>query len=243
MKPMTSRVAMAAMACARAALAEPCPVAATPDATPHDLAVIAGPATQDNAGMTAAPGSVFPAISKDGKTIVELFEDHADFSYAPITSLVLWDASGNPTAFRVGTFEQKTPVADVVHQANARLAKTTWRTLPRAEGCSTGDDASRRSTAAFHGVTFTLDPTKGELAIEDTVKDKPRTRTQKVKLAPLGTREKANGGGHCGELTGITSAIWDAASQTVIVVPTGQLGGDSCVGELDATKATFIRLK
>ena len=96
---MTRLVAAVAMLMAGGGVAAaetevvPCTeVAPMPDATLRDLRVALTPATDTTPGeMNAAAGSVFPAISKDGETIVQLFLDAEDLSDNPVETVV-WRA-------------------------------------------------------------------------------------------------------------------------------------------------------
>ncbi len=231
-----------------------CPeITPMPAATLRDLRVALTPETAAlPVGMEATAGSVFPAISKDGQTIVQLFRDEEDFSSAPVETVVFFNADGvRRASFKVGGHgPEAAPPAKIVARVNAALAKTTWRALPLARSCAlpgNPDDDLHTTVAFADGHAFTFDERTGHLTSEDTAHGPRRVRSQALAVGPIGWREsfdpkdKTQHG--CGTVRSITEAIWSPTTGILLVVATGQLGGDSCVGRISAETVAAVKVQ
>lgn len=234
--------------------APPCPdLTPMPAATLRDLRVALTPPTGAGpVGMAATAGSVFPAISEDGQTIVQLFRDEEDFSSAPVETVVFFGADGTRgAAFRIGGHEpEAAPPAKIVARVNARLARSTWRALPVARSCAlpgTPDDDLHTAVAFADGHAFTYDERTGHLATEDTAHGPRRVRSQPLAVGPIGWRESFDAADKtqhgCGTVRRIEEAIWSPTTRLLLVVATGQLGGDSCVGRISADTITVVKVQ
>ncbi len=238
-----------------AAETEPLPcnaVAPMPDATLRDLRVAVAPATDRRpVGMTATPGSVFPAISADGETIALLFLDAEDYVEASSETVVFFRANGERGAsFRVGgPTPAAAPPATVVARVNARLAKTTWRALPTASGCEvpgTASEDTHTQVKFADGHTFTYDEGTGHLTTEDVVLGQPRVRSQRLGLGWLGwsdgwdANDKTRHG--CGDARAIDDVTWSPTTRLLFAVPRGRMGGDSCIGNPSAETVVVAKI-
>src|SRR5579862_8307392 len=134
--------------CAHAVHANPAPCAPAPvDAALRHLAVQTDAAR--GGVLVAAPGSEFPAVSDDGTTVVDLFEDSTDFVGTPVSTLQMFTRRGaGPAVALEGNVDAATPAQpDQVQaqtramiDANALLAKHRWRALSQGAICPRGDD-------------------------------------------------------------------------------------------------------
>jgi hypothetical protein len=201
--------------------------------------------------LVAHAGSEFPAVSKDGKVIVELFEDSEDFTGAPSSTLVFWAKSGKivDTFDLGGSRASNTPqaAADLVRaRANARLARSTWRPLAVHDGCTPpGPDDADQVDAQVQldgGLVLHYAPDTGRLSSQRAGHKAKRLRTT---FGAPGTRmgQADEGGGKgCGHVTRIAYAFGGPALGLAIVVPEASLGGDSCFGLSGSATALAVRL-
>jgi hypothetical protein len=200
--------------------------------------------------------SAFPAISKDGKTLVQLFKDTQDFTGAPVTTLVFFSKAGKRLAsFRLGGMGTKGAPKDeapakawdayeakALTGANKKLAATTWVPLPRHTPCNGYED--RTSTLEFVDATLQLDLATQKLSTHPgDAHSKTAAKAVKASFPDPGVRSEPGMKGGCGEITGLDSGFGSAALGVAIVVPRANLGGDSCSGKLNADMATAIPLK
>jgi hypothetical protein len=170
--------------------------------------------------------AAFPAVSADGSTLVELFDDAQDFTGFPITSLVLWSVgSGNQLESFVVGGQPSGDTTAILAKANARLAKTTWRGATTYTPCGHDDDTLQASGTT---VAFSRD------------KQDVRVGARHVSFPPPGSASKEVGGGGCGTTLGFARAF--GAGKLVVLVPHVELGGDSCFGSPSAELALAVRL-
>jgi hypothetical protein len=172
-----------------------------------------------------AADALLPAVSEDGKTIIELFEDGEDFTGAPITTLVGWSRSGSrKVAFALGgAAGTRAPSAErVLRAANAWLAKARWRHLDGAATIGRSDDGERSTITTRTGATLQFDASTGRF----TRVERTRRRALRASFGAPGSAMEARGG--CGEILGVERAFGN--DHLVVVVPTVNLGGDSCFG-------------
>lgn len=190
----------------------------------------------------------FPVVSADGNEIAELFQDGEDFSGAPISTLVVWSRTGKRTAsFTLGgaansvTEVRGETAARLRHEdkmlaaANARLARARWRSLAHPLEVAQSDD----------GETTTVTTSAGDLLVFTAHTERlSRQRAGTTRRRALAQAFPAPGGrwegGGCGEIRGIERAFGD--DHLVILVPSVQLGGDSCFGSPSAELALAVRL-
>jgi hypothetical protein len=209
---------------ARAAHADedPCQPAPAADPTLRKLAV----AADKQKVLITAPGSLFPAISEDGATVVQFFDDARDFSDEPIPSVVFWSSDGRQLL--------RTQSADA---ANARLAKTRWRAIPFTDACVVGDRHEPTGFDAIFvdGIRLHYDVATSELAV---LGGHPAHRH--VKLPMIGKRI-SDPPGSCGYLRAMI-VYWVPSARLAILIPGGGLGGDSCMGQPSAELATPVSL-
>jgi hypothetical protein len=153
----------------------------------------------------------FPAESKDGKQLAQIFRDGEDFSGAPITTLVIWStASGAVIAsFSLGgTANASADPKAVLARANARLATTTWHDAP----IYVSTDATSVTAA---GTTFTFDTT------HETIEYGKR------RVPVVSNRIVAVDHG-CGSIPRGFELAFGAGKLVVLVLAPGSLGGDRC---------------
>jgi hypothetical protein len=244
-------VAMVARCLASAdASADPtCPAAPLSDATTlHKLHVEVQAADGSGPMLAASTGSVFPAESVDGKAIVMLFADTHDLSGSRISTVVFWSSTGKRLdALRIDADDACASdcTGAIAATINARLAKTTWRTLASADGCPSDGDRANVTIMAFTGgptLRFTIDADGNNLVVETAAKKQRRVRVQQP---GAGTHDTADGGqftGTCGVTNGVLSGFWSKRNNLLVVVPRGYLGGDWCQGRPTADLAIALRL-
>ena len=178
----------------------------------------------------------FPAISEDGKTIVDLFQDEEDFTAAPITTLVAWSRGARTTMFSVGGEGSASRPGDdrVLRRANAWLAKFRWQPLDGTVAIGTSEDGELSTIIAPSGATLEWRASTGTLS---RVRGAKRRAIRATFPAP-GTSMESQGG--CGEIRGIARAFGD--EHLLVLVPSANLGGDSCFGTPSAELAISIAL-
>ena len=206
---------------------------------PGQRALRALAVTLTDGAFVASSVGAFPAVSADGSTLVELFDDAEDFTGFPITTLVFWSASSGT---QLDTFALAPPRSGApedqirrdnaasLAKANARLATTMWRGATTYTPC--GTDGEKLQIA---GVTITFSRDKQEVRVG---------RASPVRFSPPGERDRdvdVGGGGGCGQTIGFARAF--GAGKLVVIVPQVQLGGDSCTGIPSAELALAIRLR
>jgi hypothetical protein len=127
---------------AEAAHADPCAAPDPIDAAPRAMAVALGPPPDSAAGWTrtlaAADGSQFPAVSEDGRVIVELFYDRN--AGQPLGTVVFFsrsrraatiDLASDTTDSRAQERLERRALAAI----NERLGRARWRPLAVATPC------------------------------------------------------------------------------------------------------------
>jgi hypothetical protein len=236
---MLRRVAIALVVLAAGtAHADPPPCAPEPvDATLLHLAV------QVDAGqggvLLPTPGSSFPAISDDGTTIVDLFQDETDFVGEPVSTLATFTRRGPGAAVQLMGPMPGQPAGpeDVQEQAramqgaNALLAKHRWRALPLAATCSmpAGGTIDQALVVGFgDGLEIAFDPS---------------TRVLSRDGHALAQRFPTPGGGEfgdCGAAIAIARAYGSRTIGFVVLEPAVNLGGDSCMGKLGVDDTIFV---
>jgi hypothetical protein len=240
-----SSIVLAVALLAVAARAEPDPCLPAPvDPSLHALAITLADAG-DGFTKTLAPaaGSTFPAVSEDGTTVAALFTDAVDFVGSPVATVVLFrdgkvDAS-YPLESDLIAPGQAEPPADVAVEAkvvaaiNARLAKTRWRALPVADACTDG------SLHLADGLRIDYDVDHGRLT--STWRGRSR-RLRGAFPAPGSTMEK-DLPPTCGGVTGLARGFGSRALGWVVLEPSVQLGGDSCMGKLGVDLAIVVRVR
>ncbi|MCE9574791.1 MAG: hypothetical protein K8W52_16700 [Deltaproteobacteria bacterium] len=203
-----------------------------------------------------AKGSEFPAVSKDGKVIVQLFHEGEDFSGAPITTLMFWSnrgtviarySLGSSNAARADGVDAKVPTkaeAALGKAANARLATRRWRPLAVHPACAPADapvdDSDHSSTVQLDGdVAVTFDP------VEQRLVSTRRGRTTKLRatFSSHGTRMGEDSHGGCGQITRLDYGFGGRDLGVAILVPDASLGGDSCFGLPTSDNALAIKLR
>jgi hypothetical protein len=179
--------------------------------------------------LAPAAGSHFPAASADGTTIVDLVQDAQDFSGIPIATVVFWTRAGVADKFQlvsepaeseaVGqTQDEEATVAKI----NAKLAEYSWHPLDKVTATGESEDTGAPNLLDFgDGFTVTLD------AVAD-------------KFPAPGTLPSDDGGGGCGEITGLTEGFGSRATGFAVVFPSANLGGDDCYGSPDADLAIVV---
>jgi hypothetical protein len=204
--------------------------------------------------LTATAGSAFPAVSKDGKTIVQLFADDEDFSGAPTSTLVFWSSAGKrlatfmlggTRASRADGVDPRTPTAKeraLAKAANARLRRTSWRPLAMHPACAragAADDDERTRVVLDGDVDVTFDRGKQQL----TAQRAGRAATVlRGRFPSPGERMEAPRGG-CGDVMRLEYGFGGGDLGLAILVPGANLGGDSCFGLSSARKALAVRLR
>lgn len=175
-----------------------------------------------------APDARFPVVSSDG-TIVQLFMDEADFSGAPITTLVAWSKTGKRIAnISIGGPGWSGNEDRLLKKANAFLARSTWESLDK-HITSTRDDNDVQTVTLAQGATLVYDMYKGSLTRDG--------HSVRASFPSPGSSEL----GGCGDITGIVEAF--GTDHLVVLVPSANLGGDSCFGSTNAELATVVALR
>jgi hypothetical protein len=243
-------VVIIAAAAARSAAAAPCEPAPV-DPTLHGLLVVVD--QQSAAGpLVPAPGSTFPAVSEDGTTIVDLFQDDQDFTGLPISTLATFTRRGRDASVEAdgpmpGAADPPSPdeVAAwtrAVGDANALLAAHRWRTLPLAIACPAPGDDARTDAPIRLGFGGRLDITFDRATAELSARVRGATHRLAAHFGAPGTADADVGGGGCGEVTGVDRAYGARSLGFVVLVPRAQLGGDSCFGNLGVDDALVVAL-
>ncbi len=183
-----------------------------------------------------ASDATFPLVSDDGKTIVELFHDEEDFTGAPITTLVAWSNGARTATFSVGgQADANRPDGEkLLRRANAWLAKTTWRPLLGTAAIGTSDDEETTTIITPSGATIELAVSTGTLT---RVRGAKRRAIRATFPGPGSSMESH---GACGNLRGIARAFGN--EHVVVLVPSVNLGGDSCFGMPSAELAIAVSL-
>jgi hypothetical protein len=189
-------------------------------------------------------GAEFPAISKDGALIAQLFVEGADFSGAPITTFVLWSRTGKRVvSLRLDSpLEQKFDTAardrrerNALRDANARLAATRWRPLAVHHACDPD-----HTTLHLDDVTVTYDVDARRLALEVNGK---RGRTLNATFPAPGTSsEPENRGERCGHIEGLGEGFGSKAIGVIFLLASADLGGDSCFGSPSSDRMIAVPL-
>jgi hypothetical protein len=71
--------------------------------------------------------------------------------------------------------------------------------------------------------------------------DGGRARVARRRMPALGDGDAEFGGGGCGEILGL-DAFGSRGLGFAVVIPSGTLGGDSCMGRLSAEVAFVVKL-
>ncbi|MCE9574790.1 MAG: hypothetical protein K8W52_16695 [Deltaproteobacteria bacterium] len=202
--------------------------------------------------QTFAPGTgaAFPAVSKDGKTLVQLFQDGEDFTGAPITTIVFWSTRGAELARygRGGASDSRnSAAADAPHAhaaVNQRLAATTWRPLAVHNACEPDSEVGRSpSRVTVDGdVAITFDPATARLTKRVAKGRATRIRAQ-FRAPGLRSADDGIPGGGCGEITRLAYGFGGRDLGVAILIADGNLGGDSCFGQPVADNALVIPLR
>jgi hypothetical protein len=226
-----------------AAHADPAPCTPAPvDATMIRLAV----QVDGNSGgrLVAAPGSQFPAVSDDGTTIVDLFQDETDFVGERVSTVATFTRHGAGAAVQLtagieGTDAPRTSddvqaATRAVVDANALLAKHRWRPLALAAICPAPADVEQEEPLSrldfADGTQLTFDPSGEQIAID---------------RHEVGAHFPAPGSGEfggCGEIRGIARGYGSRKLGFVVLEPSASLGGDSCIGKLGVDTTLVVPL-
>jgi hypothetical protein len=192
--------------------------------------------------LVAAPGSQFPAVSDDGTTIVDLFQDETDFVGERVSTVQTFTRRGPGAAVQLmggieGSDAPATPddvqaQTRAVRDANALLAKHRWRALAEGAVCPAPADVEQEEPLSrvdfADGLRITLDPSSEVLTIDGRA---------------VAAHFPAPGGGEfggCGGITGIARGYGSRKLGFVVLEPTVQLGGDSCVGNLGVQNTIVV---
>lgn len=196
-------------------------------------------------GLLAPSGAAeFPAVSKDGSTVVELFEDTEDFTGAPLSTLVFWSKSGRVLAtFRLGGTAMGEPIRQhpvkTAAAANARLAKKRWRPLAVHGVCAATDDGEAVTLHLDGGVAVTFHADKQKLT---RVIGKGPSRPLRAAFPAPGSAMMGRTGG-CGDVIGIERAFGGKDIGVAVFVPRVNLGGDNCSGNGEAANAIAVPIR
>ncbi|HEY4055783.1 MAG TPA: hypothetical protein VGM39_04215 [Kofleriaceae bacterium] len=171
----------------------------------------------------------FPAVSADG-TVAVLFEDAEDFTGAPITTLVAWNKSGKRVArFAIGGNGWSGNEQKMLGAANTWLARSTWTTLEEKTSGGWDDDYTKQTLTLASGASLVFDADSGKLTHAG--------RTIRASFGAPGTSDL----GSCGSITGVTHVY--STDRLLVLVPSMNLGGDSCFGTPLADVATAVALR
>jgi len=212
----------------KAAPVATCPAIKAPTAA-HPIVLT----VKDNL-FSATPGD-FPAVSADGDKLAMLFDDAEDFSAAPVHTLVIWNKAGKELVRMTSRTDPvdpdvKAPPPDGallyrLDKANRALAGT-WRSIGMAVSCSDG------SLSIGDGVTFRFDEAKQTLiGAHGPIKQA---------FGSPGDRSEPPDHGGCGSVTRLAYGFGSKAFGSVVLVPSANLGGDSCVGKLGVDQAIVV---
>lgn len=179
--------------------------------------------------LAAAAGSQFPAVSADGKTVVDLVVDGQDFSGIPIATVTLWTKAGISSTFTLASEmaegaspDQAELAQTTVTLINEQLAETTWHPIPRVEATGESADTGAPDTLELgDGITIKLDQIQGT-------------------FPDAGSLPEESGGGPCGEVTGLDSGYGSRELGFAVVFPRVNLGGDDCFGYPSATLGLVV---
>ncbi|HEY4179918.1 MAG TPA: hypothetical protein VGM90_23915 [Kofleriaceae bacterium] len=209
--------------------------ASTEDAVPAAQAFALQLTDKDNEETTDwgyrsfAHDARFPAVSADG-TIAVLFEDSEDFTGAPITTLVAWSKSGKRVAtFAIGGHGWSGDEKKVLAKTNAWLARSSWSSLDAEAPGAWDDDYTKQTITFSSGAPLVFDAYSGHL-----------TRGGRAIRAGFGSPGSSDEGS-CGSITGIAHAF--RSDRLLVLVPSMNLGGDSCFGSPSADVATAVALR
>jgi hypothetical protein len=189
--------------------------------------------------------SAFPAVSADGKLLVELFAQ--DLAGGPVTTVVFWSRAGRRlTSYRLGGVRPLGAPADdatparwtafeeqQLRRANAQLATTAWRPLALHTSCA-GSEDGLTSLRVDGDVALAFDANTQRLTRSD---DGTTPTTLRVRFPAPGRRRS----GRCGTITGVARAFGGLDLGLAIVVPTTYAEA-GCTANLDADLATALPL-
>lgn len=123
--------------------------AAHADPAPRSIAVELGPSADGwTQTLVAAAGAQFPAVSEDGRVIVELFHDRADFVGQPRATVVFFSRGRRAAAVAlasdatsVSSHAQARLERRALAAINERLGRARWRPLAIATPSPSGQCA------------------------------------------------------------------------------------------------------
>ena len=133
---------VAGVIAARAAHADPCAAPDPIDEPPRAMEVALGPPPDGAAGWTrtlvAAEGSQFPAVSEDGRVVVELFYDRS--AGQPLGTVAFFSRSQRAAAIELpsdttDSRAQRRVERRALAAINERLGRARWRPLAVAAPC------------------------------------------------------------------------------------------------------------
>jgi hypothetical protein len=233
------RLGLISSACVLATIAtahaDPC-VTPPKDDQLRALSVVRAPAdpseAHDDLGFAEAKGTEFPALSEDGKRLVQLYHDTEDFTAVPSSTLVIYSTANAHVikSFSAGGRPSDPGVAATIKKANAALASSRWRPLATFTQCHPTQD-----TLTVDGITYTYDQTKNTLA------QTRGKRTLKLKEVFPGSGWRDSGS--CGNTIGLAGGFGDAKAGLVVLVPNSSFGGDSCMGAPESSRVLPLRVR
>jgi hypothetical protein len=203
-------------------------------ADPRAMAVELGASAVGWTGtLVPADGSQFPAVSEDGRVIVELFHDRADFVGQPLATVVFFSRGQRAAAIALAS--DATPVANraqrrierrALAEINERLGRARWQPLAVVVPTPSDHDAGS-TTELDDGVHVAFN-------VGYVFVTRDGSRTARLE------RRFTNPGGTCARIVGVDRIFGSRATGFLVAVPRFDADGEVCIAPPSADLAIAV---